>query len=52
MLVSEAEQPTMVAARGSNGKCRVVLPVNQAANLRVFGVDGFGSNDASNCCGV
>src|ERR1035441_4380138 len=35
------------------GLCgHVVLPVNQAANLRVFGVDGLGSNDVSNCCGV
>ena len=30
----------------------VVLPVNQAAICRVFGVDGCGLNDASNCTGV
>jgi hypothetical protein len=30
----------------------VVHPVNQAAICRVFWVDGLGSNDASNWCGV
>jgi hypothetical protein len=42
--------PQRIQAAGLYGS--VVPPVNQAAICRVFGVDGCGLNDASNCCGV
>jgi hypothetical protein len=50
--LTASEVPDFTEVTFSDTSIDVMLPVNQAANLRVFGVDGLGSNDASNCCGV